>query len=54
MADESRKSDLTEEELRRQEAEPLPPREAMSTLDPSIVRMPPVPFDDVAPLPPTE
>jgi hypothetical protein len=45
---------LTEEELKRQRAEPLPDREAMSTINPAIATMPPVPLDAEDPLFPTD
>jgi len=41
--------ELTEEELERQEAEPLPDREVMTTLRPPIVYQP---IDPIEPLPP--
>jgi hypothetical protein len=43
MSDETKRTDLTEEELERQRAEQLPDREVMSTIRP----WPPLP--DVAP-----
>jgi hypothetical protein len=45
---------LTPEELERQRAEPLPDREAMSTINPAIATMPPVPVDAEDPLFPTD
>jgi hypothetical protein len=36
---------LTQEELSRQDGEPLPPREAMSTLDVQIAPEPPIGAD---------
>jgi hypothetical protein len=45
---------LTPEELERQQAEPLPDREAMSTINPAIATMPPVPLDAEDPLFPTD
>jgi hypothetical protein len=36
---------LTQEELDRQRGETLPDREAMSTINPGIASMPPVPLD---------
>jgi hypothetical protein len=37
---------LTDEELARQRGEALPDREAMSTINPAIASMPPVPLDE--------
>lgn len=48
MSDETKRDDLTEEELERQRAEQLPDREVMSTIRP----WPPLP--DVAPEPVVE
>jgi hypothetical protein len=45
---------LTPEELERQQAEPLPDREAMSTINPAIATMPPVPLDGDDALFPTD
>jgi hypothetical protein len=45
---------LTPEELERQQAEALPDREAMSTINPAIATMPPVPLDAEDPLFPTD
>jgi hypothetical protein len=53
MTDETR-TDLTDEELEAQQAEPLPDREAMSIVTPGFER--PVPIDqiDIAPPPLSE
>ena len=47
-AEEPRESpELTEDELRRQQAERLPDREAMSVLDPGLIKEPPIPLEPV-------
>jgi hypothetical protein len=50
MADEK----LTPEELERQRGEALPDREAMSTINPGVGTMPPVPLDSGDPLLPVD
>ena len=44
--------ELSDDELRAQQGEPLPNREAMSTLNPAVQPLPPVLADD--PLIPTD
>jgi len=52
MAHDGPEPELTEEELARQRAEPLPDREAMSVLDPgSVVAAPLPPGSDIHEMP---